>query len=403
MLIAKLEAMGKEMFRTKVLSTDDVTYAEEANVFLKREEANLPLPVAARLKSAVHILLFNVNGIKAARKWVLQFNTRCGILYLIIFEVDGVLYYYIGESKRSFCDHRQLCKARWSQHSDALATGEHINPNLQKAYRSASHPSPAPTDAPRHRWRTHGWLRVAVVWNGVCASPGASVRPLAPALGVWPAVPDCPRRKGEPVAGAYAEQEYGRNTLTKAQFLTCCTMLETMDRDEDEDFADFVRRVLARELKLIDLRRVDCLASGNRKKLCNIAGVQYEADQNRAVFRTDAGGVGTLNCRNCSTPFVAPNERCDYHEPPGTSANMACTDCGMNSRVSNCIGGGPHTSLQSHRGTTALCAPCHSGTRQGPSAATTTRAMQKTRASTAACQSAKPTRGASASTTKPAA
>ena len=178
-----LEAIGNKMFKTKVLSADNVTYAEAASVFLKREEASLSLLVATRLKSAVHILLFNVNGIRAARKWVLQLNTRCVILYHIIFEVDGVLYYYIGESKKSFCGHGQLCNARWSQHSNALAIGEHDNPNLQKAYCSASHPSPAPTDAPRHRCRTHGWLRVAVVWNGVCASPGASVPPLAPALG----------------------------------------------------------------------------------------------------------------------------------------------------------------------------------------------------------------------------
>ena len=400
MLIAMLEAMGNKMFRTKVLTADDVTYAEEASVFLKREEANLTPLVAARLKSAVHILLFNVNGIRAARKWVLQLNTRCGILYLIIFEVDGVLYYYIGESKKSFCDHGQLCNARWSQHSNALAIGEHINPNLQKAYCSASHPSPAPTDAPRHRCRTHGWLRVAVVWNGVCASPGAPVRPLAPALGVWPAVPDCPRRKGDPVAGAFAQQENGRNTLTKAQFFTCCTMLETMDRGDGEEFTDFVGRVLARELTLINQRRVECSASGGRAKLCNIAGVQFEADD-RAVFRPDLGVFGTVNCRNCTTPFMTPNDLCDYHEAPGTSTNMACTDCGKDSRVGTCIGGGPHTSLAAHRGTTALCAPCHSGTRQVPSAATPTRAMQTTRASTAACQSGKATRGASASTTKP--
>ena len=138
-----LEAIGNKMFKTKVLSADNVTYAEAASVFLKREEASLSLLVATRLKSAVHILLFNVNGIRAARKWVLQLNTRCGILYLIIFEVDGVLYYYIGESKRSFCDHRQLCKARWPEHYSDLACNEHCNGKLQDAYRSASHPWPA--------------------------------------------------------------------------------------------------------------------------------------------------------------------------------------------------------------------------------------------------------------------
>ena len=230
--------------------------------------------------------------------------------------------------------------------------------------------------------------------------PGRICSPSCASAWVWPAVPDCPRREGDPIAGAYAQQKNGTDRLTKAEFVTRCTMLETMDRGDGEEFTDFVGRVLARELTLINQRRVECLASGGRAKLCNIAGVQFEADD-RAVFRPDLGVFGTVNCRNCGTPVVTSNARCDRHEFRGTTVNMACIDCGTDSRDGSCIGRGPHTSLAAHRGTTALCAPCHSGTRQVPSAATPTRAMQTTRASTAACQSVKSTRGASASTTKP--
>ena len=184
-LIAMLEAMGNKMFRTKVLPADDVTYAEEANVFLKREEANLPLLVAARLKSAVHILLFNVNGIKAARKWVLQESTRCAIMYLLSLSFivpDDKEHYYIGESKRSGCTHEQLCQARWPEHYYGLACGEHCNGKLQDAYGSASHPYLA-------RTRAHPVIAAALSRGPgsrrygmeVCASPGAPVRSLAPA------------------------------------------------------------------------------------------------------------------------------------------------------------------------------------------------------------------------------
>jgi hypothetical protein len=147
--IAELEATGKEMFESKVLSPADVTYAEAANGFLTLQKDSLPVLVAARLKTAVHILLFNVNGIKAARKWVLQENTRRAIMYLLSFFVPGdnmhgdKMHYYIGESKRSGCTHLQLCTGRWSQHSCDLACDEHCNGKLQDAYRSASHPWPA--------------------------------------------------------------------------------------------------------------------------------------------------------------------------------------------------------------------------------------------------------------------
>ncbi len=185
--IAELEAKGTEMLRSKLLSPDDVARAKLANGFLKLHQASLSVVVAARLKTAVHILLFNVNGIKAARKWVLQENTRCAIMYLLSFIVPGNKEdYYIGESKRSGCTHAQLCKARWSQHYGDLACNEHVNGKLQDAYGSASYPYLA-------RTRAHPVIAAALTrgpgsrWYGmeVCASPGArcSLSCAAPAFG----------------------------------------------------------------------------------------------------------------------------------------------------------------------------------------------------------------------------
>ncbi len=138
--------------------------------------------------------------------------------------------------------------------------------------------------------------------------------------------------------------------MTLAEFLSCCEMLETMDRGDVEPYGAFIKRVLDRELTLIHIWGARCRASGGTEVLCNIAGNQFPGDV-KFSYRTDVGVFGAVNCWNCSSPFMTKNPNCLHHEPPGVSMQSRCTMCRGDSRDGNCSDGGPHISGQNLRGT----------------------------------------------------
>jgi hypothetical protein len=136
--------------------------------------------------------------------------------------------------------------------------------------------------------------------------------------------------------------------------MSCCQMLETMDRGDGETYRDFIQRVLDRELHLIRQYGVQCRASGGREVLCNIAGNQCQGD---VKVRLDVGVFGTVSCRNCDSPFMSPNPNCPFHEAPSTTAECRCVKCLQESRVGICIDGERHISIQNHRGTATFVLP----------------------------------------------